>query len=200
MKAPEPSRSRLESCGHRKRTARNHDNCSDSDHEVHLDSKQTEGQSESLEWPRRRRVRHGRPYQLFQPLHGEITEDNPYIPPTVMRRNPGTHYSEDARGLERRHRLDLLPARARRGSLVTTPVGVAVLVRPHPGRREVDTAMPAEGQLVGRFGRVHDDLRISVTDRRILRCVHCIPEDELLAPLYYTIRIIAFFSRTKGAH
>jgi GTP 3',8-cyclase len=38
-------------------------------------------------------------------------------------------------------------------------------------------AMPTEGPLVDRFGRVHNDLRISVTDRCNLRCVYCMPEE-----------------------
>jgi len=36
--------------------------------------------------------------------------------------------------------------------------------------------------LVDRFGRVHDDLRISVTDRCNLRCVYCMEEDTTFAP------------------
>ncbi len=36
--------------------------------------------------------------------------------------------------------------------------------------------MPATGPLVDAFGRVHDDLRISVTDRCNLRCTYCMPE------------------------
>jgi cyclic pyranopterin phosphate synthase len=36
--------------------------------------------------------------------------------------------------------------------------------------------MPQSGPLVDRYGRVHDDLRISVTDRCNLRCVYCMPE------------------------
>ena len=39
--------------------------------------------------------------------------------------------------------------------------------------------MPLEGPLVDRYGRVHNDLRISVTDRCNLRCVYCMPEDGL---------------------
>ena len=39
--------------------------------------------------------------------------------------------------------------------------------------------MPVEGPLVDRYGRVHDDLRISVTDRCNLRCVYCMPEEGL---------------------
>ena len=51
-------------------------------------------------------------------------------------------------------------------------------------RSVVDPAMPTEGPMVDTFGRVHDDLRISVTDRCNLRCVYCMPEDGMtfLAP------------------
>ena len=35
---------------------------------------------------------------------------------------------------------------------------------------------PRSGPLVDRFGRIHDDLRISVTDRCNLRCTYCMPE------------------------
>jgi cyclic pyranopterin phosphate synthase len=64
-------------------------------------------------------------------------------------------------------------------------VAVAVSVQPH--RRGLDAraaapaevaaaSMPVEGPLVDRYGRIHDDLRISVTDRCNLRCVYCMPE------------------------
>ena len=36
---------------------------------------------------------------------------------------------------------------------------------------------PQRGPLVDRYGRVHRDLRISVTDRCSLRCTYCMPED-----------------------
>ena len=36
--------------------------------------------------------------------------------------------------------------------------------------------MPQSGPLVDTFGRVHDDLRISVTDRCNLRCTYCMPD------------------------
>jgi cyclic pyranopterin phosphate synthase len=39
--------------------------------------------------------------------------------------------------------------------------------------------MPTGGPLVDRFGRLHDDLRISVTDRCNLRCTYCMPEDGM---------------------
>jgi cyclic pyranopterin phosphate synthase len=57
--------------------------------------------------------------------------------------------------------------RRRPGTLSPEPVAVA----------DAEGAMPTEGPLVDRFGRVHDDLRISVTDRCNLRCVYCMPEE-----------------------
>ena len=39
--------------------------------------------------------------------------------------------------------------------------------------------MPLEGPLVDRYGRVHDDLRLSVTDRCNLRCVYCMPSEGM---------------------
>ena len=62
---------------------------------------------------------------------------------------------------------------------MTAPVRVAVSVRPHRSREDAAPAMPLEGPLVDRYGRVHDDLRISVTDRCNLRCVYCMPEEGL---------------------
>jgi len=40
-------------------------------------------------------------------------------------------------------------------------------------------AMPSEGPLVDTFGRVADDLRISVTDRCNFRCTYCMPAEGL---------------------
>jgi cyclic pyranopterin phosphate synthase len=37
--------------------------------------------------------------------------------------------------------------------------------------------MPAAGPLLDTFGRVHNNLRISVTDRCNLRCTYCMPEE-----------------------
>ncbi len=39
-----------------------------------------------------------------------------------------------------------------------------------------------EARLVDRFGRVHDDLRLSITDRCNLRCVYCMTEDQVFRP------------------
>jgi len=67
---------------------------------------------------------------------------------------------------------------------LTTTVPVAIPMGPH-GRRPDGAAAtpgqgaPRQGPLVDRFGRVHDDLRISVTDRCNLRCVYCMPEEGM---------------------
>jgi len=42
--------------------------------------------------------------------------------------------------------------------------------------------MEAWMSLIDRFERVHDDLRISVTDRCNLRCTYCMPEDPVWYP------------------
>ncbi|NTW40471.1 MAG: GTP 3',8-cyclase MoaA, partial [Cellulomonadaceae bacterium] len=39
------------------------------------------------------------------------------------------------------------------------------------------TGRPASAALVDRFGRVHRDLRISLTDRCSLRCTYCMPAE-----------------------
>jgi cyclic pyranopterin phosphate synthase len=64
------------------------------------------------------------------------------------------------------------------------PSPVFVSVRPHlrgtadgessEGREPL--TMPESGPLIDRYGRTHNDLRISVTDRCNLRCVYCMPE------------------------
>jgi cyclic pyranopterin phosphate synthase len=59
---------------------------------------------------------------------------------------------------------------------MTALAPVPVSIRPRPEVRSV-AAMPEGGPLVDRFGRVHRDLRLSVTDRCNFRCVHCLPED-----------------------
>ncbi len=68
------------------------------------------------------------------------------------------------------------------GSVTTT---VAVSVRPHradgaaPRAARRDAVMPTSGPLVDSYGRVHDDLRISITDRCNLRCVYCMPDEGM---------------------
>ncbi len=59
---------------------------------------------------------------------------------------------------------------------VTGAPPVPVAIRGHPSRPTLPE-MPETGPLVDRFGRVHRDLRLSVTDRCNLRCVHCLPEE-----------------------
>ncbi len=39
--------------------------------------------------------------------------------------------------------------------------------------------MPTSGPLIDSYGRIHDDLRISVTDRCGLRCLYCMPDEEM---------------------
>ena len=41
---------------------------------------------------------------------------------------------------------------------------------------------PTAGPLVDTFGRRHDNLRVSVTDRCNLRCTYCMPEDVTFLP------------------
>ena len=76
------------------------------------------------------------------------------------------------------------PAAAR----VTRRINVPVSVRAHSAELEMgeapelrgrDQEMPLDGPLVDRYGRVHDDLRISVTDRCNLRCVYCMPDEGM---------------------
>ncbi|NLT26760.1 MAG: GTP 3',8-cyclase MoaA, partial [Microbacteriaceae bacterium] len=38
-------------------------------------------------------------------------------------------------------------------------------------------AAAADGPLVDRYGRVHRDLRVSLTDRCSLRCTYCMPAE-----------------------
>ncbi len=49
-----------------------------------------------------------------------------------------------------------------------------VAIAPAPHRSAPD--MPASGPIADRFGRVHRDMRISLTDRCSLRCTYCMPE------------------------
>jgi cyclic pyranopterin phosphate synthase len=66
-----------------------------------------------------------------------------------------------------------------------TPVRIAVkpVRSPAPGTPVIESSQahdtPTSGPLVDRYGRVHSDLRISLTDRCNLRCVYCMPEEGL---------------------
>lgn len=60
------------------------------------------------------------------------------------------------------------------------PIAISGSLRSRPGAPSADeAAMPVAGPLVDRFGRVHDDLRLSVTDRCNLRCVYCMPYEGM---------------------
>ncbi len=75
---------------------------------------------------------------------------------------------------------------------------------PDVGTAPPSGAMPTEGPLVDRFGRIHDDLRISVTDRCNLRCTYCmsehgmtfLPRSEVLS--FAEIVRVAAVARTAG--
>jgi cyclic pyranopterin phosphate synthase len=56
---------------------------------------------------------------------------------------------------------------------------VRLSVKPVVGEYPRTQAMPVTGPLIDAYGRVHSDLRISVTDRCNLRCVYCMPEDGM---------------------
>jgi GTP 3',8-cyclase len=57
---------------------------------------------------------------------------------------------------------------------------------------------PTAGGLIDTYGRRHDNLRISVTDRCNLRCTYCMPEDVTFLPkdALLTFEEIADFVRT----
>ena len=66
----------------------------------------------------------------------------------------------------------------------------------------VGATMPTEGPLVDRFGRVHNYLRVSVTDRCNFRCTYCMPEQGLdwlpraeLLTYEETARLVGVFAR-----
>jgi GTP 3',8-cyclase len=66
------------------------------------------------------------------------------------------------------------------GDGVAHALAVSISVRPHAARSEgTSTTMPTRGPLVDRYGRVHTDMRISVTDRCNLRCVYCMAEEGM---------------------
>jgi len=60
--------------------------------------------------------------------------------------------------------------------VTAVPVAISGRSRQHRPRAE---PMPTTGPLVDSHGRIHDDLRISVTDRCNLRCVYCMPEEGM---------------------
>jgi cyclic pyranopterin phosphate synthase len=66
------------------------------------------------------------------------------------------------------------------------------------GGRPAPASMPTEGPLVDVYGRVHTDMRVSVTDRCNLRCVYCMPEEGV--PFLPRAEILTFeeISRVAG--
>ncbi len=62
---------------------------------------------------------------------------------------------------------------------------VPISISPRPGRRLTPSGkpsagpMPTVGPMTDSYGRVHDDLRISVTDRCNLRCTYCMSEEGM---------------------
>ena len=61
-----------------------------------------------------------------------------------------------------------------------TTTRVAIVSRGAPLTvRDAAGEMPTDGPLVDRYGRVHDDLRLSVTDRCNLRCIYCMPNEGM---------------------
>lgn len=62
------------------------------------------------------------------------------------------------------------------------------------------TSAPAGARLLDTFGRVHNNLRISVTDRCNLRCTYCMPEDVTFLPKdeLLSFEEIAHFTRVAA--
>jgi cyclic pyranopterin phosphate synthase len=73
------------------------------------------------------------------------------------------------------------PTKSKRSDeVVHTSSTVSISVRPHVARGDgTPTTMPTQGPLIDRYGRVHTDMRISVTDRCNLRCVYCMAEEGM---------------------
>ncbi len=87
-----------------------------------------------------------------------------------------------------------------------TAVPVELSVRPakgaHGGQGTEPDGLPITGPLVDAFGRIHDDLRISVTDRCNLRCTYCMPMEGMAflpAPMLLTFdEIVRMASVARG--
>jgi GTP 3',8-cyclase len=80
------------------------------------------------------------------------------------------------------------------------------LVQAPAGPRPDAGPVPAAGPLADTYGRRHDNLRVSVTDRCNLRCTYCMPEevtflpkDELLSfeEIAHLVRVAAELGVTK---
>lgn len=83
---------------------------------------------------------------------------------------------------------------------MTPPTAVPVRIRTKPVER-VETEMPTSGPLVDAFGRVHTDLRLSITDVCNLRCVYCLPESGArFAPLAELLTVDELARVARVAH
>lgn len=72
-------------------------------------------------------------------------------------------------------------ARESMTNTTATPVPVALRIRDIARPKvQVLHAMPVEGPLVDSYARVHNDLRLSVTDRCNFRCIYCMPEEGMV--------------------
>jgi len=71
---------------------------------------------------------------------------------------------------------------------------------PGSARSHADGPPSAGGKLLDTFGRIHNNLRISVTDRCNLRCTYCMPEDVTFRPKdeLLTFEEIAHFVRVAA--
>jgi cyclic pyranopterin phosphate synthase len=56
---------------------------------------------------------------------------------------------------------------------------VPVSIGARRGPDDWSSVEPHDGPLVDRHGRVHTDVRLSVTDRCNFRCAHCLPDDDV---------------------
>ena len=59
--------------------------------------------------------------------------------------------------------------------MTAVPVSIGARRDPDDG----SSVEPHEGPLVDRHGRVHSDLRISITDRCNFRCAYCMPDEGM---------------------
>ena len=57
----------------------------------------------------------------------------------------------------------------------TQPVGTCV-----GEKTRMRTKMRQDSKLIDRFGRVHTDLRLSITDRCNIRCKYCMPHEDIV--------------------
>src|SRR3954454_23727 len=76
----------------------------------------------------------------------------------------------------------------RRGNRLPVPSGsdgiqweVCSIVLPFR-TSDAEPMTPSADRLIDSFGRVHNNLRISVTDRCNIRCVYCMPESVVFLP------------------